>query len=159
MVIQMNICRLTENVETLESRCLELQISQMKAEKGNEIQEVEKEEKVEYNTEDEVLKNESLEQIKRNKEKKVSDIFFDITDNFNVYFQAAEERELALELVISRMTDRLILLEQENREGRCLMMQMEEQMSALIKENRQLKESFMEKEMEAMSVEDEFNEK
>ena len=82
----MNICRLTENVETLESRCLELQISQMKAEKGNEMQEVEKEEKVEYNTEDEVLKNESLEQIKRNKEKKVSDIFFDITDNFNVYF-------------------------------------------------------------------------
>ena len=155
----MNICRLIENVETLESRCLELQISQMKAEKGNEMQEVEKEEKVEYNTEDEVLKNESLEQIKRNKEKKVSDIFFDITDNFNVYVQAAEERELALELVISRMTDRLILLEQENREGRCLMTQMEEQMSALIKENRQFKESFIEKEMEVMSVEDEFNEK
>ena len=155
----MNICRLIENVETLESRCRELQISQMKAEKGNEMQEVEKEEKVEYNTEDEVLKNESLEQIKRNKEKKVSDIFFDITDNFNVYVQAAEERELALELVISRMTDRLILLEQENREGRCLMTQMEEQMSALIKENRQFKESFIEKEMEVMSVEDEFNEK
>ena len=39
------------------------------------------------------------------------------------------------------------------------MTQMEEQISALIKENRQFKESFIEKEMEVMSVEDEFNEK
>ena len=46
-----------------------------------------------------------------------------------------------MELSLSRMSDKMMLLEQENRESRCLVKELEGQVVTLMKENRILRES------------------
>ena len=65
-----------------------------------------------------------------------------------------------MELSLSRMTDKLIHMEYQNKEGKYLIMQMEEQISTLLMENRLLREKAMEEKVEAlMTVEEELKEK
>ena len=77
-----------------------------------------------------------------------------------ILIQATEERELLMELAMSRMSDKVVLLEQENRESRCLVKEMEEQVSRLVEENRILREETSEgKEEEHFSMKDELADK
>jgi len=97
------------------------------------------EETVNMEVEEEMKRKESAKQIQRSRERK-----------------ATEERELLMELAMSRMSDKVVLLEQENRESRCLVKEMEEQVSRLVEENRILREETSEgKEEEHFSMKDE----
>ena len=54
--------------------------------------------------------------------------------------KATEERELLMELSLSRMSDKMMLLEQENSESLGLVKELEEQVVTLMEENRHLRE-------------------
>ena len=61
----------------------------------------------------------------------------------NLFFlniKATEERELLMELSLSRMSDKMMLLEQENSESLGLVKELEEQVVTLMEENRHLRE-------------------
>jgi hypothetical protein len=61
----------------------------------------------------------------------------------NLFFlniKATEERELLMELSLSRMSDKMMLLEQENIESMGLVKELKEQVVTLMEENRHLRE-------------------
>ena len=64
-----------------------------------------------------------------------------------------------MELSLSRMSDKMTLLEQEKRDSHCLVKDLEEQILILLTENRILKEDTSEKnEKEDISVQEELSE-
>jgi len=129
---------LVENTKSLEGRCEELQRCLEGSKQAKETGRV-LEETVNMEVEEEMKRKESAKQIQRSRERK-----------------ATEERELLMELAMSRMSDKVVLLEQENRESRCLVKEMEEQVSRLVEENRILREETSEgKEEEHFSMKDE----
>ena len=63
-----------------------------------------------------------------------------------------------MELSLSRMSDKMTLLEQEKRDSQCLVKDLEEQILILLTENRILKEDTSEKnEKEDISVQEELS--
>jgi len=112
---------LMENVETVEERCMDLQMCLECTQDTVEVGLMEQVEEREEN--EETRRKESIKQIQINRERK-----------------ATEERELLMELSLSRMSDKMMLLEQENRESRCLVKELEGQVVTLMKENRILRE-------------------
>ena len=64
-----------------------------------------------------------------------------------------------MELSLSRMSDKMTLLEQEKSESQCLVKELEEQILILLTENRMLRENTSEKsEKEDISVQEELSE-
>ena len=64
-----------------------------------------------------------------------------------------------MELSLSRMSDKMTLLEQEKKDSQCLVKDLEEQILILLTENRMLKEDTSEKnEKEDISVQEELSE-
>ena len=63
-----------------------------------------------------------------------------------------------MELSLSRMSDKMTLLEQEKKDSQCLVKDLEEQILILLTENRMLKEDTSEKnEKEDISVQEELS--
>ena len=64
-----------------------------------------------------------------------------------------------MELSLSRMSDKMTLLEQEKKDSQCLVKDLEEQILILLTENRMLKEDTSEEnEKEDISVQEELSE-
>ena len=64
-----------------------------------------------------------------------------------------------MELSLSRMSDKMTLLEQEKKDSQCLVKDLEEQILILLTENRMLKEDTNKKnEKEDISVQEELSE-
>ena len=60
-----------------------------------------------------------------------------------------------MELSLSRMSDKMMLLEQEKSESQCLVKELEEQVLTLLRENRMLREDTEKSEGGHISVKDE----
>ena len=119
-------------MEAGDNRCMRLRGFLERTKDTDEVEHM-MEEFVDRNLDLEIMRKDSDKQIQISRERKI--ITF-----FTLNIEAKEEREeLLKDLAMSRMSDRMSLLEQENSESRCLVKEMQEQMESLVDENRILR--------------------
>jgi hypothetical protein len=143
-------------VEAGDSRCIELQRCLARTKDTDEV-ELMMEEVVDRNVDDEIIRKDSDKQIQISIERKGKALqsHFPLMMNNKA---TKEREELLKDLAMSRMSDRMSLLKQENSERRCLVKEMQEQMESLVDENRILREDIYERNDEkyiSISVKDE----
>ena len=119
-------------MEAGDNRCMELKRCLERTKDRDEVELV-MEEVVDRNVDEEIMRKDSDKQIQISRERKIITC---VTLNI----KAKEEKEELLKgLAMSRISDRMSLLEQENSESRCLVKEMQEQMESLVDENRILR--------------------
>ena len=140
------------------NRCLELKRC-LDRTKDTDEEELMMEEVVDRNVDDEIIRKDSDKQIQISRERKVKALqsHFPLMMNNKA---TKEREELLKDLAMSRMSDRMSLLEQENSERRCLVKEMQEQMASLVEEIRILRGDIYDRNEEkyiSISVKDELD--